>query len=130
MTKDARKNGHNISTNGHNGNGKAAPPANFGSSLISTIPHGRKGKHNLIVSMILNDLDRLDLEKAVMVPLDSLKGEKMENVRSALNRATRQRNMLVATATDDKYFYVWRAEREKTQPVAPNGLASQTNRQR
>lgn len=126
MAKDARKNGHTISSNGHNGNGKAAIPPNFSSGLISKIPHGRKGKHNLIVSMILDDLDNLDLEKAVLVPLDSLKGEKMENVRSALNRATRQRNMLVATATDDKYFYVWRAE----QPVAPNGLSSQTNGQR
>ena len=45
--------------------------------------------------MILDDLDRLELENAVLVPLDSLEGEKMENVRSALNRATRQRNMLV-----------------------------------
>jgi len=130
MAKDARKNGHNISSNGHNVNDKAAVPANFGSSLISTIPHGRKGKHNLIVSMILDDLDKLDLEKAVVVPLESLDGEKMENVRSALNRARRQRNMPVATATDEKYFYVWRAEPEKTQPVAPNGLASQTNRPR
>jgi hypothetical protein len=110
MAKDARKKGHTNSSNGHNGNDKAAIPSNFSSGLISTIPHGRKGKHNLIVSLILDDLDKLDREKAVLVPLDSLDGEKMENVRSALNRATRQRNMLVATATDDKYFYVWRAE--------------------
>lgn len=103
--------------------------AQFSSGLISSIPQGRKGKHNLIVSLILDDLDKLDLEKAVLVPLDSLDGEKMENVRSALNRATRQRNMLVATATDDKYFYVWRTEQEETQP-APERLASQTNRQR
>jgi hypothetical protein len=130
MAKEARKNGHNISSDGHNGIGKAAVPANFGNSLISTIPHGRKGKHNLIVSMILDDLDRLDLEKAVVVPLESLEGEKMENVRSALNRATRQRNMAVATATDEKYFYVWRTEQEETQPIAPNGVASHTNRQR
>ncbi len=129
MAKDARKNGHNISNNGHNGNGKAAIQPNFSSGLISSIPQGRKGKHNLIVSLILDDLDKLDLEKAVLVPLESLDGEKMENVRSALNRATRQRNMLVATATDDKYFYVWRTEQEETQP-APERLASQTNRQR
>ncbi len=39
----------------------------------------------------------------------------MENVRSALNRATRQKNMPVATATDEEYFYVWRTEPNKSQ---------------
>jgi hypothetical protein len=42
------------------------------------------------------------------VPLDGLDGEKMQNVRSALNRVTREKNMDVATSTDDKYLYVWR----------------------
>ena len=115
MSKGAPKNGHKITSNGHNGNGKTVIPPNFSSTLISTIPHGRKGKHNLIVAMILNDLDNLDAEKALLVPLNSLDGEKMENVRSALNRATRQKNMLVATATDEKYFYVWRTEPNKSQ---------------
>ena len=118
MAKDTPKNGHKIASNGHNGNGKAAVPANFGSSLISTVPHGRKGKHNLIVSMILDDLANLDAERALLVPLDSLAEEKMENVRSALNRATRQRNMLVATATDEKYLYIWRTE-QKPQATTP-----------
>ena len=113
MAKDTPKNGHKISSNGHNGNGKAI--LNFASGLVSTIPHGRKGKHNLIVSLILDDLAKLDAERAVLVPLDSLVEEKMENVRSALNRATRQRKMLVATATDDKYLYVWRTEQKKSQ---------------
>ena len=83
------------------------------SKLISAIPHGRKGKHNLIVSMILDDLEGSTRKRRCSVPLDSLEGEKMENVRSALNRATRQRKMLVTTATDEKYFYVWRTEPQK-----------------
>jgi hypothetical protein len=119
MAKDTPKNRHKIASNGHNGNGKAAVPTNFGSSLISTVPHGRKGKHNLIVSMIMDDLAKLDAERALLVPLDSLAEEKMENVRSALNRATRQRNMLVATATDEKYLYIWRTEQKKSQPTTP-----------
>jgi len=117
MAKDTLKNGHKIASNGHDGNGKAAVPPNFGSSLISAVPHGRKGKHNLIVSMIMDDLAKLDAERALLVPLDSLVGEKMENVRSALNRATRQRNMLVATATDEKYLYIWRTEQKKSQEM-------------
>jgi hypothetical protein len=120
MAKDTPKNGHKIASNGHNGNGKAVVPPNFASSLISTIPHGRKGKHNLIVSKILADLEKLDAERAVVVPLDSLDGQKMGNVRSALNRATRQKKMLVTTATDDKYFYVWRTEQKKSQAATLN----------
>ena len=129
MAKNTPKNGHAIPSNGHNGTEKVARP-NFASSLVSTIPHGRKSKHSLIVSMILDDLARLDPEKAVLVPLDSLDGEKMENVRSALNRATRQRKMLVATATDEKYFYVWRTESKKFHGTTPDRAGSQTSHQR
>jgi hypothetical protein len=82
-------NGHNRN-NGHGSNDKTVQIPHFASKLISAIPHGRKGKHNLIVSMILDDLEALDPEKAVLIPLAGLEGEKMENVRSALNRATRQ----------------------------------------
>jgi len=91
-------------------NGKAPQPLNFANKLITSIPHGRKGKHNLIVAKIMADLDCLDMETAILVPLDSLNGEKMENVRSALNRATKQKKISVATSTDDKYFYVWRTK--------------------
>ena len=129
MAKETAKNGQKISSKGPSGSGKAAVvPTNFASGLVSTIPHGRKGKHNLIVSMILDDLARLDPEKTVLVPLDSLEGEKMENVRSALNRATRQRKMPVATATDEKYLYVWRASK-KSQAAASDRPGSQTSRQ-
>jgi hypothetical protein len=119
MAKDTPKNGQRVASNGHNGNGKVVIPPNFPSSLISRIPHGRKGKHNLIVSLILDDLANLDAERALLVPLDRLDGQKMENVRSALNRATRQRKMLVATATDEKYLYIWRTEQKKPQATTP-----------
>lgn len=121
MANNGKKAGShgNHGNNGHGSNGKAVRLPHFASKLISTIPHGRKGKHNLIVSMILDDLEALDTEKAVLIPLAGLEGEKMENVRSALNRATRQRKMLVATATDEKYFYVWRTDPSKAQATAP-----------
>jgi hypothetical protein len=102
--------GKKMGNNGNNGNNGHAQPLNFPNRLIASIPHGRKGKHNSIVAKILADLDRLDMETAILVPLDGLNGEKMENVRSALNRATKQKNISVATSTDDKYFYVWRTE--------------------
>jgi hypothetical protein len=107
MPGSREKTGNN--TNNLN-NDKAHQPLNFANKLIASIPHGRKGKHSVIVAKILADLDRLDMDTAILVPLDGLNGEKMENVRSALNRATKQKKMSVATSTDDKYFYVWRTQ--------------------
>jgi hypothetical protein len=124
--------GKKMGNNGSNGsNGKAEQPLNFANRLIASIPTGRKGKHNMIVAKILADLDRLDMETAILVPLDGLDGEKMENVRSALNRATKQKNISVATSTDDKYFYVWRTEPKISQAAtAADNSAWQTTRAR
>jgi hypothetical protein len=35
-----------------------------------------------------------------------------ENIRSALNRATNQRGIEVATSSDEEHLYVWRVELE------------------
>jgi diadenosine tetraphosphate (Ap4A) HIT family hydrolase len=56
--------------------------------------------------MILRDLERLKDGAAIRVPLTEL-GDSKENVRSALNRATRKIKRNVATATDDGFLYVW-----------------------
>ncbi|HWX54710.1 MAG TPA: hypothetical protein VN176_08985 [Verrucomicrobiae bacterium] len=112
-------NGKKMGNNGSNGNNaRRQQPLNFANKLIASIPRGRKGKHNVIVAKILADLDRLDMETAILVPLTGLNGEKMENVRSALNRATKQKRISVATSTDDKYFYVWRTQPAKSTATA------------
>ena len=76
----------------------------------SDVPQGRKGKHRKAVADILSDLSKLNAQQAVKIPLSGLKGEKMQNLRSALNRVTREKNMPVATSSDEKYLYVWRAD--------------------
>lgn len=91
--------------NGNNGSGQAL---NFASILQVDVPQGRKGKHIKLVSQILADLERAGVDTAVRVPLSGLDGEKMQNVRSALNRVTRAKSLDVATAADEKYLYVWR----------------------
>ena len=73
---------------------------------LGDVPHSRNGKHKLIVSMILRDLDQLKNGAALRVPLAELKGTK-ENVRSALNRAARKSKRNVSTATDENFLYVW-----------------------
>lgn len=70
------------------------------------VPTGRNGKHKAIVTDILNDLQSLDSGLCLKIPLSDLPDTKV-NIRSALNRATRQLHMSVATATDDEFLYVW-----------------------
>lgn len=73
---------------------------------LGEVPRSRNGKHKVIVSLILRDLDQLKDGSALRVPLAEL-GDTKENVRSALNRATRNAKRNVATATDENFLYVW-----------------------
>lgn len=70
------------------------------------VPKGRNGKHREVVSQILSDLDRIEDGRAIKVPLGLLKESKAK-VRSALNRATRKGGRNIATASDEKFLYVW-----------------------
>jgi hypothetical protein len=81
-------------------------PMNFGSIAQTDLPHGRNGKHKTIVQQLLSDLERLQRGQALKIPLSELPDTK-ENIRSALNRATRIKDIDVATSSDAENFYVW-----------------------
>jgi hypothetical protein len=81
-------------------------PMHFSTMNQVDVPQGRNGKHKQIVSLILRDLDQLEGTAAIKVPLAEL-AETVANVRSALNRATRNAGRDVATATDATFLYVW-----------------------
>jgi hypothetical protein len=81
-------------------------PMNFKAMQQTDVPQGRNGKHKEIVTKILSDLDRIENGIALKVPLAAM-NESKENVRSALNRATRKSGRKVATASDDAFLYVW-----------------------
>ena len=81
-------------------------PMNFKEMPQVDVPQGRNGKHKEIVTRILSDLDQLQKGVALKVPLALLE-ESKENVRSALNRATRKSGRNVATASDGTFLYVW-----------------------
>lgn len=84
--------------------------ANFKTMSQLEVPQSRNGKHKKIVSMILRDLDQLKEGAAIKVPLADLEDSK-ENIRSALNRATRKSNRNVATASDGNFLYVWNVKK-------------------
>jgi hypothetical protein len=89
-----------------NGAQKKILPMHFKTMVQTDVPQGREGKHKLIVTTILRDLDRLKPGSALKVPLAELVLSK-EKVRSALNRATRKGGRRVATASDATFLYVW-----------------------
>ncbi|GAC1684014.1 MAG: hypothetical protein PVS2B2_23100 [Candidatus Acidiferrum sp.] len=80
--------------------------SHFRTMNLGDVPRSRQGKHKAVVTLILRDLDQLKEGAALRVPLLEL-GNTKENVRSALNRATRKAKLNVATATDEKFLYVW-----------------------
>ena len=73
------------------------------------VPKGRDGKHKQIVTQILSDIEHLEPERALRIPLEALPDTK-ENIRSALNRATRQKGIEVATSSDAEFLYIWRVQ--------------------
>ncbi len=82
------------------------PAAHFKTVAQLDVPKSRNGKHKEVVNTILRDLDQLKEGAAIKVPLADL-GDSKENVRSALNRATRKGKRNVATASDEDFLYVW-----------------------
>jgi len=83
----------------------------FKSILQHDVPRGRDGKHKQIVTQLLSDIQALERGSALKIPLSELPDSK-ENIRSALNRATRQRGIEVATSSDAEHLYVWKVEHE------------------
>jgi hypothetical protein len=81
-------------------------PMRFRSVLQRDVPKGRDGKHKQIVTLLLSDLQVLADGAALKVPLADLPDSK-ENIRAALNRATRIRGMSVATSSDNEFLYIW-----------------------
>ena len=79
----------------------------FPAILQGDVPKGREGKHRQIVKRLLADIARLKPGTALKVPLNALPDSK-ENVRSALNRATRQKGIELATSSDSDFLYIWK----------------------
>ncbi|MEO5937015.1 MAG: hypothetical protein ABIP81_07360 [Terriglobales bacterium] len=89
------------------------PPKKAGRNFSTTqrvdVPLGRNGKHKVMVTAIIDDLDRLESGAALKIALTELDDTK-ENIRSALNRATRKQKRDVATAADTEFLYVWNVD--------------------
>jgi hypothetical protein len=97
-----------------------AAPMRFESMPQADVPKGRDGKHKPIVEELLNDLGQLQEGNALKIPLSALPDSK-ENIRSALSRATKQREIEIATSSDEDFLYVWKPKRELTEDSNGHG---------
>jgi hypothetical protein len=82
---------------------------NFGRALISGLKKSRKGKHHELLGRIMEDLKKSAPGYAVRIPLSSVKGLSVLNLRSAIVRVTNKDGIRVSTSSDDQNFYVWKA---------------------
>lgn len=82
--------------------------ASFEAILQVDVPKARDGKHKRIVTRLLQDIAELKTGTALKVPLSQLPDTK-ENIRSALNRATRLKGIAIETSSDPDHLYIWKA---------------------
>jgi len=82
----------------------------FESVLQADVPKGRDGKHKQIITQLLSDIAQLSPGAALKIPLAQLPDTK-QNVRSALSRAASQKEINLATSSDDEFLYVWETDK-------------------
>jgi hypothetical protein len=81
----------------------------FTSVLQADVPKGRDGKHKQIITQLLSDIAQLDSGSALKIPLSELPDTK-ENIRSALSRAANQKNISIATSSNEYFLFIWKTE--------------------
>jgi hypothetical protein len=79
----------------------------FEAVLQAEVPKGRDGKHKQIITELIAGIEKLCEGTALKIALAELPDSK-ENIRSALGRATRQKDINIATSSDDNFLYVWK----------------------
>jgi hypothetical protein len=88
--------------------GKGGSKPHYEQVPTSTVKGHRRGKHHELIQRILSDLEFLPQGSAIKIPLKSTDGVTLENLRSAVHRATKKLN--VETSSDSEHFYLWKGE--------------------
>lgn len=75
---------------------------------LRELRQGRKGKHHTLITEMLEEIDKLAEGQALKIPFGKIKGVPVANLRSSITRATKTRDIKIATYSDAKNFYVWK----------------------
>ena len=82
---------------------------NFETLPQSDLPNGRRGKHHPLLVQVLQDLEQLRDGRAIKVPLADFEGS-VADIRSAILRATKKKQLKISTSSDEDFFYVWKTD--------------------
>lgn len=82
-------------------------PNLYQSVKVASLRNGRRGKHHELTEGIVRELKMLKEGSALEIPLSSVAGVQMANLRSAIHRAAAADNLNIQTQADEKNFYVW-----------------------
>jgi hypothetical protein len=74
---------------------------------VASLTTGRRGKHHDLMEGIIRELRMLKEGSALEIPLASVDGVEMANLRSAVHRAATQDGVNIQTKADKKNLYVW-----------------------
>jgi hypothetical protein len=86
-----------------------ATPLKYNRVDINSLRQGRRGKHHDLVQGIVHELKLLPSGSALEIPLASVGGIGLANLRSAVHRAAISENLVIETVANEENFYVWKA---------------------
>ncbi len=81
--------------------------------LLTELKHGREGKHHDLMDGIFDELETLEPGSALKIPLSSVTGVTLANLRSAVHRKATSVKFEVETVADRDNFYVWKRNGSK-----------------
>src|SRR5215510_1963069 len=87
----------------------ALPALKYNRVEIGSLQRGRRGKHHELVQGILHELNLLKSGSALEIPLASVGGIGLANLRSAVHRVAALEGLQIETQANDENFYVWKA---------------------
>jgi hypothetical protein len=85
-----------------------AAPLKYNRVDISSLRQGRRGKHHDLVQGIVRELKLLPSGSALEIPLASVGGIGLANLRSAVHRAASSESLAIETVANGENFYIWK----------------------
>jgi len=81
---------------------------NYDRVNLANVRRNRRGKHHDLIQGVFQDLETLPNGSAIKIPLASVDGITLGNLRSAVHRASTSRGLEIETLSDEDNFYIWK----------------------